>query len=111
MYKIDDKLYRNSECGRQSALSVPKTVQAKRNQGEIIHTLTRLEECYAIPSQLIVNLVHDIKRLHPSPIIQVNVDVVLHSFCQCGVPAPFRKKAPGISTQGVCEGAGLGWAR
>lgn len=73
MYKIDDKLCRNSECGRQSALSVSKTVQAKRNQGEILHTFAKHEEHYAIPSQLIVIFVHGLKRLHPSSIIQVDV--------------------------------------
>ena len=51
--------------------------QERYKQSEIFHTFARFEEHYAVSSQLIVNLVHGIKRLHPSPIIRVDVDAAL----------------------------------
>ena len=37
MYKIDDKLCRNSELDCRSAPCVPKTVQLKQDRDEILH--------------------------------------------------------------------------
>ena len=76
VYKIDDKLCRNSELDRRSVLSVPKTVQLKQNRDEILHIFIAHGEQHVIPSQLIVIFVHNLKRLHPSPIIQVDVGAV-----------------------------------
>lgn len=97
VYKIDDKLCRNSELDRRSVLSVPKTVQLKQNRDEILHIFIAHGEQHAIPSQLIVNLVHNLKRLEASLFAQVDVSM-----------APLLLQAKdigGISTR-VCEGAG-----
>ena len=60
----------------RSVLPVPKTVQSKLNRDEILHIFIAHGEQHAIPSQLIVIFVHGLKRLHPSPIIQVDVGAV-----------------------------------
>ena len=96
MYKIDDKLCRNSEFDRRSVLSVPKTVQSKLNRDEILHIFITYGEQHAIPSQLIVNLVHVIKKLHLSPIIQVDADVVS--------PLVFAKGTGHFGSRGVRGG-------
>ena len=96
MYKIDDKLCRNSEFDRRSVLPVPKTVQLKLNRDEILHIFITYGEQHAIPSQLIVIFVHNLKRLEASLFAQVDVSV-----------APLLLQAKdigGISTRGR-EGA------
>ena len=50
VYKIDDKLCRNSELDRRSVLSVPKTVQSKLNRDEILYIFIIYGEQRAIPS-------------------------------------------------------------
>ena len=96
VYKIDDKLCRNSELDCRSVLSVPKTVQLKQNRDEILHIFIAHGEQHAIPSQLIVIFVHNLKRLEASLFAQVDVSV-----------APLLLQAKdigGISTRGR-EGA------
>ena len=83
-------------------------MQSKLNRDEILHIFITYGEQYAIPSQLIVNLVHGIKKLHPSPIIQVDADVASPLLLSVRRPCSFSQKAPGISAQGACEEAGLG---
>ena len=80
----------------RSVLSVPKTVQSKLNRDEILHIFIAHGEQHAIPSQLIVIFVHNLKRLEASLFAQVDVSV-----------APLLLQAKdigGISTRGR-EGA------